>query len=155
MTTKTRFDCYYAAVDEFHSRCFNVGQNDFALRFPIIKMILPIDGRIDPDNNYHHYDCMMTIISSSGCSTPWSTCASAVSMLHRLSLPSRFLSFLFTDYGWWKNHQILAKWTFVWMLRRYPANFSPTNLFECLYHFFCLICYNHKLQINLFVSFVF
>merc|ERR1712141_837405 len=25
----------------------------------------------------------------SGCSTPWSTCASAVSMLHRLSLPSR------------------------------------------------------------------
>ena len=57
-------------------------------------MILPIDGPIDPDNNYHHYDCMMTIISSSGCSTPWSTCASAVSMLHRLSLPSRFsLSF--------------------------------------------------------------
>ena len=111
MTTKTRFDCYYAAVDEFHSRCFNVGQNDFALRFPIIKMILPIDGPIDPDNNYHHYDCMMTIISSSGCSTPWSTCASAVSMLHRLSQPSRFSLFPF-------------RW--LWLMKK-SSNFSKMN----------------------------
>jgi len=28
----TRYDCYYAAVDEFHERCFNLGQNDYALR---------------------------------------------------------------------------------------------------------------------------
>jgi len=28
----TEFDCYYAAVDEFHERCFNVGRNDHALR---------------------------------------------------------------------------------------------------------------------------
>ena len=27
-----RFDCYYAAVDVFHERCFNVGRNDYALR---------------------------------------------------------------------------------------------------------------------------
>merc|ERR1712037_264775 len=51
----TQFECYYTAVDAFHSRCFNVGQNDFALR-------------------------MLTLLS---------TCASEVSLLHRLSLPSR------------------------------------------------------------------
>merc|ERR1712180_385181 len=28
----TQFDCYYTAVDAFHSQCFNIGQNDFALR---------------------------------------------------------------------------------------------------------------------------
>jgi len=28
----TNFDCYYAAVDEFHERCFNLGKNDYALR---------------------------------------------------------------------------------------------------------------------------
>ena len=27
-----RYDCYYAAVDEFHDKCFNVGKNDYALR---------------------------------------------------------------------------------------------------------------------------
>ena len=27
-----RYDCYYAAVDAFHEKCFNVGRNDFALR---------------------------------------------------------------------------------------------------------------------------
>ena len=32
-TSLIRFDCYYTAVDAFHSQCFNVGQNDFALRF--------------------------------------------------------------------------------------------------------------------------
>ena len=74
-------------------------------------MILPIDGPIDPDNNYHHYDCMMTIISSSGCSTPWSTCASAVSMLHRLSLPSRFSLFPF-------------RW--LWLMKK-SSNFSKMN----------------------------
>ena len=69
-------------------------------------MILPID----PDNNYHHYDCMMTIISSSGCSTPWSTCASAVSMLHRLSLPSRFSLFPFR---WlWLMKKLISKMNF-------------------------------------------
>ena len=26
------FDCYYAAVDMFHERCFNLGKNDYALR---------------------------------------------------------------------------------------------------------------------------
>jgi len=36
----TDFDCYYAAVDEFHARCFNVGQNDFALRMlnPLVNL---------------------------------------------------------------------------------------------------------------------
>ena len=38
----TRFDCYYTAVDAFHSRCFNVGQNDFALRFFIFIIIIII-----------------------------------------------------------------------------------------------------------------
>jgi len=28
----TKFDCYYAAVDAFHANCFNLGQNDYALR---------------------------------------------------------------------------------------------------------------------------
>jgi len=28
----TQFSCYYSAVDHFHSTCFNVGQNDYALR---------------------------------------------------------------------------------------------------------------------------
>jgi len=28
----TQFDCYYAAVDQFHDKCFNVGKNDYALR---------------------------------------------------------------------------------------------------------------------------
>merc|ERR1712013_818253 len=28
----TQFDCYYAAVDAFHDRCFNVGKNDYGLR---------------------------------------------------------------------------------------------------------------------------
>jgi legumain len=28
----TEYDCYYAAVDEFHDLCFNVGRNDHALR---------------------------------------------------------------------------------------------------------------------------
>merc|ERR1719348_1430132 len=28
----TKYDCYYAAVDEFHDKCFNVGKNDYALR---------------------------------------------------------------------------------------------------------------------------
>jgi len=28
----TKFDCYYAAVDLFHERCFNLGKNDYALR---------------------------------------------------------------------------------------------------------------------------
>jgi len=28
----TQFDCYYAAVDQFHEDCFNVGMNDYALR---------------------------------------------------------------------------------------------------------------------------
>merc|ERR1712142_1194450 len=28
----TEFDCYYSAVDAFHSTCFNVGRNDYALR---------------------------------------------------------------------------------------------------------------------------
>lgn len=28
----TQYDCYYPAVDEFHSKCFNVGKNDYALR---------------------------------------------------------------------------------------------------------------------------
>ena len=27
-----RFDCYYAAVDKFHDKCFNVGKNDYGLR---------------------------------------------------------------------------------------------------------------------------
>jgi hypothetical protein len=27
-----RFDCYYAAVDKFHAKCFNVGKNDYGLR---------------------------------------------------------------------------------------------------------------------------
>ena len=30
--THPRYDCYYAAVDEFHDKCFNVGKNDYALR---------------------------------------------------------------------------------------------------------------------------
>merc|ERR1712226_700302 len=36
----TDFDCYYAAVDEFHARCFNVGQNDYALRMlnPLVNL---------------------------------------------------------------------------------------------------------------------
>merc|ERR1712002_796668 len=36
----TQFDCYYTAVDAFHSRCFNVGQNDFALRMlnPLVNL---------------------------------------------------------------------------------------------------------------------
>merc|ERR1711936_736062 len=28
----TKFDCYYAAVDLFHEKCFNLGKNDYALR---------------------------------------------------------------------------------------------------------------------------
>lgn len=28
----TAFDCYYAAVDAFHERCYNLGKNDYALR---------------------------------------------------------------------------------------------------------------------------
>jgi len=28
----TQFDCYYAAIDMFHDKCFNVGKNDYALR---------------------------------------------------------------------------------------------------------------------------
>jgi len=28
----TEYDCYYAVVDEFHNRCFNLGLNDYALR---------------------------------------------------------------------------------------------------------------------------
>lgn len=28
----TKFECYYMAVDAFHSHCFNIGQNDYALR---------------------------------------------------------------------------------------------------------------------------
>lgn len=28
----TQFDCYYAAVDAFHDRCYNLGKNDYALR---------------------------------------------------------------------------------------------------------------------------
>jgi len=28
----TQFDCYYAAVDTFHEKCFNIGRNDYALR---------------------------------------------------------------------------------------------------------------------------
>eukprot|EP00090_Calanus_glacialis_P034071 TRINITY_DN5688_c0_g1_i1.p1 TRINITY_DN5688_c0_g1~~TRINITY_DN5688_c0_g1_i1.p1 ORF type:complete len:453 (-),score=129.03 TRINITY_DN5688_c0_g1_i1:165-1523(-) len=28
----TQFDCYYAAVDKFHDKCFNVGKNDYGLR---------------------------------------------------------------------------------------------------------------------------
>merc|ERR1712010_128673 len=36
----TQFECYYTAVDAFHSRCFNVGQNDFALRMlnPLVNL---------------------------------------------------------------------------------------------------------------------
>merc|ERR1712047_121004 len=36
----TQFDCYYTAVDAFHSQCFNVGQNDFALRMlnPLVNL---------------------------------------------------------------------------------------------------------------------
>jgi legumain len=28
----TQYSCYYPAVDEFHSKCFNLGRNDYALR---------------------------------------------------------------------------------------------------------------------------
>jgi len=28
----TQYDCYYSAVDEFHSTCFNLGQNEYGLR---------------------------------------------------------------------------------------------------------------------------
>jgi len=28
----TKYDCYYAATDAFHDHCFNLGQNDYALR---------------------------------------------------------------------------------------------------------------------------
>jgi len=28
----SEYDCYYAAVDQFHEICFNVGRNDYALR---------------------------------------------------------------------------------------------------------------------------
>jgi len=28
----TQYDCYYAAVDQFHDSCFNVGMNDYGLR---------------------------------------------------------------------------------------------------------------------------
>merc|ERR1711874_36978 len=31
-TQLTNHDCYYTAVDLFHERCFNLGQNEFALR---------------------------------------------------------------------------------------------------------------------------
>merc|ERR1712156_970057 len=36
----SQFDCYYTAVDAFHSQCFNVGQNDFALRMlnPLVNL---------------------------------------------------------------------------------------------------------------------
>merc|ERR1712055_301603 len=36
----TRHKCYYAAVDEFHTRCFNVGLNDYALRMlnPLVNL---------------------------------------------------------------------------------------------------------------------
>merc|ERR1711963_837037 len=36
----TQFDCYYTAVDAFHSQCFNVEQNDFALRMlnPLVNL---------------------------------------------------------------------------------------------------------------------
>merc|ERR1712223_2300307 len=36
----TQFDCYYTAVDAFHSQCFNIGQNDFALRMlnPLVNL---------------------------------------------------------------------------------------------------------------------
>jgi hypothetical protein len=27
-----RYECYYAAVDLFHDRCYNLGKNDYALR---------------------------------------------------------------------------------------------------------------------------
>jgi len=28
----SEYDCYYAAVDQFHTDCFNIGMNDYALR---------------------------------------------------------------------------------------------------------------------------
>jgi len=28
----TEYDCYYTAVDQFHTDCFNVGKNDYAMR---------------------------------------------------------------------------------------------------------------------------
>merc|ERR1712055_1238867 len=36
----TQHDCYYAAVDEFHAKCFNVGLNDYALRMlnPLVNL---------------------------------------------------------------------------------------------------------------------
>ena len=36
----TEFDCYYAAVDEFNDRCFNLGRNDYAMRMmnPLVNL---------------------------------------------------------------------------------------------------------------------
>ena len=35
----SRFDCYYAAVDAYHDHCFNVGRNDYALRYVLVREV--------------------------------------------------------------------------------------------------------------------
>jgi len=50
----SEYDCYYAAVDQFHSSCFNVGMNDYGLRMLNVLVNLC-------EENYHEDDIVEAI----------------------------------------------------------------------------------------------